>query len=110
MCSRKEHYVNDVKQGIESDDRGNRSDDAGGSGRPYTGGAALNIQAAIASDRANQDAEKEAFDHPGNNVANEQRIEDKISELNESDIEIGARNKSSRDYSGHTGNNREARH
>ena len=43
-------------------------------------------------------------------TSNEQRIEDKISEINESDIEIGARNKSSRDYSGHTGNNREARH
>src|SRR5678815_5020503 len=104
VCSRKEHYVNDVKQGIESDDRGNRGDDAGSSGSPNTGCAALNVQAAIARNCADQDAEKEAFDHPGNNVANEQRIEDKISEINESDIEIGARNKSRRDYSGHTGN------
>ena len=74
------------------------------------GRAAFDRKPAITGDRADEQSEHEALQNAGNDVANEQGVEDQILEINEGDIEVGARNQRGRKNRGHARDDAQAGH
>src|SRR5439155_27228157 len=85
---REKYDVNDVVERIDANHDADRRDYARTGGGPNTGRAAFHGQAAVTCDRCDQQSEHEAFEHAGDDIANEQGVPNKIDTVRESDAEV----------------------